>query len=97
MGQGLTNVMSIKSLLNLSLPHRGTRPDALLTLIEGFFGGGGWEMQLNASDSEALWTAQIHPEHYGDLVVRVAGLSARFIDLAPLEQQELIERAEAYA
>ena len=31
----------------------------------------------------------------GDLVVRVAGFSTRFVDLARVEQEELIARAEA--
>jgi pyruvate-formate lyase len=55
------------------------------------------ELQLNVFDTQALRTAQIHPERYGNLVVRVAGPSARFFGLSPVKQQVLIERAWAYA
>jgi pyruvate-formate lyase len=34
------------------------------------------------------------PQQYPDLIVRIAGLNARFIDLSPLEQDEIITRAE---
>lgn len=55
------------------------------------------ELQLNVLDKQALRAAQIYPERHGDVVVRVAGPSARFFRLSPVEQQVLIERAWAYA
>ena len=33
-------------------------------------------------------------ERYPDLLVRITGFNARFVDLAPVEQDELIQRAE---
>jgi len=81
--------------LNLTLPRSGTTPDTLRPLIETFFGAGGQELQINCFDAATLHDARKHPERYGGLVVRVAGLSARFIDLSAVEQQELIDRAEA--
>jgi len=83
--------------LNVTLPKRNATPDALLALIEGFFGQGGQELQINCFDAATLRAARENPERYSDLVVRFAGFSARFIDLSPAEQQELIERAEAAA
>jgi len=83
--------------LNLTLSPPAAKPEVLLALIETFFGAGGQELQINVLDAAALRAAQREPERYGDLVVRVAGLSARFIDLAPVEQEELIERAAAAA
>ena len=44
-----------------------------------------------------LRAARDNPERYGDLVVRFAGLSSRFVDLSPVEQEELIQRAELAA
>ena len=81
--------------LNLTFPRRSAAPDALRALIEGFFAQGGQELQINCFDAATLREAQAHPERHGDLVVRFAGLSARFVDLSPVEQQELIDRAEA--
>ncbi|MHB1354447.1 MAG: pyruvate formate lyase family protein [Anaerolineae bacterium] len=81
--------------LNLTLPARGTSADDVLALIEAFFGRGGQELQVSCLDVATLREAQQQPERHGDLLVRIAGFSARFVDLAPLEQQEIISRAEA--
>ncbi|MBM3499864.1 MAG: hypothetical protein FJX74_14480, partial [Armatimonadetes bacterium] len=81
--------------LNLTLPPGAASPDVLLSLIETFFGAGGQELQVSVLDAETLRAAQREPERHGDLVVRVAGFSGRFVDLSPTEQDELIQRAEA--
>jgi formate C-acetyltransferase len=81
--------------LNLTLSPETTTPGAWLSLIEGFFGGGGQELQVNCFDVATLRSAQREPECHGDLVVRVAGFSTRFVDLSRAEQEELIARAEA--
>jgi formate C-acetyltransferase len=81
--------------LNLTLAPSVAKPDVLLPLIEAFFGAGGQELQVGVLNAETLRAAQREPERYGDLVVRVAGFSGRFVDLSPIEQDELIERADA--
>ena len=81
--------------LNITLPKSGARPEVLLPLIEGFFKRGGQELQINCFDVEILRDAQRNPEKYRDLIVRVAGFCARFVDLSRAEQEELIARAEA--
>jgi len=83
--------------LNLTLPKSSATPDTLLPMIETFFSNGGQELQINCFDTATLRAAQENPESYGDLIVRVAGFSARFVDLSTAEQQELIERAEVMA
>jgi len=83
--------------LNLTLTRANAPVEVVLALIEAFFADGGQELQLAVLDAEALRQARVHPERFGDLVVRFAGFSARFIDMSPAEQQELIERAEAAA
>jgi formate C-acetyltransferase len=85
--------------LNLTLPAGPwEEPEMrrnLLSMVEAFFAQGGQELQIAALDPDTLRDAQEHPEHHGDLIVRVAGFNARFVDLAPVEQEELIQRAEA--
>jgi formate C-acetyltransferase len=41
-----------------------------------------------------LSQAQIHPEEYRDLIVRVAGFSAFFVHLDREVQDEIIKRTE---
>ena len=51
----------------------------------------------NVVSNETLKDAQKHPENYGDLLVRVAGYSAYFVDLRPDVQQAIIDRTELSA
>ena len=50
-------------------------------------------MDIAIYDVEELKRARAHPEHYGNLIVRVWGFSARFIDLCEEMQDHIIERA----
>ena len=43
-------------------------------------------------DSGALEDAMVHPEKYPDLIVRVSGFSAVFVNLRKETQQELLSR-----
>lgn len=81
--------------LNLTLPKSDARPEVLLALVEAFFSQGGQELQINCLDADMLREAQRNPEKYQNLVVRVAGFCARFVDLSPEQQEEMIARAEA--
>ena len=58
---------------------------------------GGYHVQFNVVSNETLKDAQKHPENYGDLLVRVAGYSAYFVDLRPDVQQAIIDRTELSA
>lgn len=51
-------------------------------------------VQFNTTDTETLRAAQKDPEKYGDVLVRVAGYSARFIDLSTYIQNSIIVRTE---
>lgn len=79
--------------LNLTLQMQPSR-ELLKHLIEPFFAAEGQELQINALDEATLLDAQQHPDHYPDLLVRVAGFSARFIDLSAEQQAEIIKRAQ---
>lgn len=59
-----------------------------------FFDLGGQQLQINVVSSETLKDAQQHPEKYGDLLVRISGYSARFVDLSLATQDEIIARTE---
>jgi formate C-acetyltransferase len=53
-----------------------------------------WHLQFNIINRDTLVAAQKDPEKYRDLLVRVAGYSAYFVDLTPQLQNEIIERTE---
>lgn len=53
-----------------------------------------WHVQFNILNRETLLAAQKDPEKYRDLVVRIAGYSAYFVDLSPAQQAEIIARTE---
>jgi formate C-acetyltransferase len=66
----------------------------LSSLIKTYFGLGGKHVQFNVISKDTLVDAQRHPEDYRDLVVRVAGYSAYFVQLTRAVQDEIIERTE---
>lgn len=51
-------------------------------------------IQFNVVNKETLLDAQKHPENYKDLVVRVAGYSAMFVELSKSIQDDIINRSE---
>jgi formate C-acetyltransferase len=79
---------------NLSLVGAQGKPEVLGALIDAFIASGGQELQVAVLDPAKLREAQAHPEGFGDLVVRIAGLNARFVELSRREQDEVIKRAE---
>jgi pyruvate-formate lyase len=68
--------------------------NALVQLIQTFFEEGGYHIQFNVVSTDKLRDAQKRPEKYRDLVVRVAGYSAFFVDLDPAVQEDIIQRTE---
>lgn len=76
-----------------TLKNNGDRAK-LAALIETYFAMGGKHIQFNIVDKETLEDAQAAPERHGDLIVRVAGYSAFFIELTENIQAELISRTE---
>ncbi len=51
-------------------------------------------IQFNVVDKATLLDAQAHPENHRDLVVRVAGYSAMFVELSASIQNDIINRTE---
>jgi pyruvate formate-lyase/glycerol dehydratase family glycyl radical enzyme len=71
-----------------------SRRQAFGALVESYFDMGGMEIQFNVISRETLLAAQRSPKDYRDLLVRVSGFSAYFIDLEPVLQDEIIARTE---
>ena len=66
----------------------------LVNVMQSYFEQGGMELQLNIISGDTLRDAQKHPENYRDLVVRVAGFSAYFVEVFKESQDDLIHRTE---
>ena len=61
-------------------------------LLTSYFKAGGLQHQPNVLDVEELKKAQLEPEKYKDLIVRLWGVSAHFVDLPKELQDEMIAR-----
>ena len=66
----------------------------MAALLRTYFDIGGLQVQTSLADTEELRDAQIHPEAYRDLMVRITGYSAVFIDMCEQAQNEIIRRQE---
>jgi len=66
----------------------------LSALIRGYFELGGMHLQVNLVSRETLLDAQQNPQKYPDLMVRVSGYSAYFVDLTKEVQDEIMARTE---
>lgn len=66
--------------------------ERLKDVILSFCDLGGQIMTITSSNVEDLKDAQIHPENHKNLRVRMGGLSAYFISMAPAQQNNIIKR-----
>lgn len=85
-------------LLNMKFHPTALKSDAdlkkLAALIKVYFKNGGKHVQFNVVDSLTLRDAMEKPKEHRDLIVRVAGYSAYFVQLSKEMQQEVINRTE---
>lgn len=66
----------------------------LANLMKIYLASGGKHVQFNVVNAETLIEAQKEPKNHRDLVVRVAGYSAYFVELSKNTQEEIIDRTE---
>jgi len=66
----------------------------LSSALAAYFEMGGLQTQISAVDADELRDAQIHPESHRDLLVRVTGYSAVFVDMSKDGQNDIINREE---
>ena len=90
----VSNGSAFNQKLNPTFLRGGKGPETLTGLVNGYFQLGGMQLQWNLVDREMLLAAQEHPEDHRDLIVRVSGYSALFIDLERVVQDDIIARME---
>jgi formate C-acetyltransferase len=66
----------------------------LVSLTQAYMENGGMHVQYNIVDTETMRRAQQTPEEYKDLVVRIGGFSAYFVQLTKSMQDDVIMRNE---
>jgi formate C-acetyltransferase len=71
-----------------------TGRDNLIGLMDVYFRNHGMQSQFSIVGRDMLLDAQQHPEQYKDLLVRIAGYSAYFVELSTELQNDLIGRTE---
>ena len=89
------------ALFNLRFDPKGVEGEkglqSIAAVIKTYFKHGGEHIQINVVDDETLKDAQIHPENYRGLMVRVAGYMAYFTELDKDAQDTIIYRTPHYA
>lgn len=103
--QGLTALLNSMAKLDTSI-HAGGNQNIKLSvefftqnsfstvksIISTFFDMGGQQINLSVVNQQDLEEAMINPEKYENLVVRVGGFSARFVNLEPDVQKDILSR-----
>lgn len=88
----------IGTLLNLKLSPALIKSENdkknLISLLKSEGDMGGYHVQFNVVSTDTLRKAQKCPENYSDLLVRIAGYSAYFVDLRKDAQESIIARTE---
>ena len=65
---------------------------SFIALAKTYFAAGGQQYTVTVVSPEDLVDAKVHPENHRDLIVRVGGYSAYFVDLNADLQDNVIER-----
>jgi formate C-acetyltransferase len=68
--------------------------DKLVLFTNAFMAAGGTHIQYNITDTQELKEAKVKPQEHKDLIVRIGGFSAYFVQLSPEIQEDVITRSE---
>lgn len=90
--QRAARLLNVKLSPQVVAGEEGTRK--LASFIRAWCDQKHWHLQFNIVNRSTLVAAQKAPEKYRNLLVRVAGYSAYFVDLSPALQNEIISRTE---
>ena len=68
------------------------RQTVIVPVLKSYFGRGGTQAMINVVGREDLENARKEPEKYSNLIVRVGGFSARYVELAEDVQLDILNR-----
>lgn len=83
--------------LHVSAVRGENGTDVLLATLDAFLEAGGQTVHYNVLDTATLRDAQLHPENYPSLQVRMCGWNVLFTQLSRQSQDEFIRRSEMLA
>ena len=78
--------------LRISRELYNAAPEKIGTMLDSYFERGGVQLMITVVGKDELEEAMKTPEAYKDLIVRIGGLSARYVDLPKDVQQEIYDR-----
>lgn len=88
------------TLMNLKFPQEAVAGvegrDNLVNFIDEYLAKQAMHVQFNIMSAATMRAAQKKPEDYKDMLVRVAGYSAYFVELGKPLQKDLIQRTELH-
>lgn len=68
--------------------------EKIARFVKAYIDMGGHQLQLNAVNTEKLLDAKAHPERHRQLVVRIWGWSAYFVELDEQYQNHVLSRQQ---
>ena len=90
----ISNGSALNIKLSPSFLESEERKNAFMYFMKSFIDLKAMHVQFNTVDTKTLIDAQINPEDYWDLIVRVSGYCAYFNDLGRPVQDDIIQRAQ---
>ncbi|HSE18677.1 MAG TPA: formate C-acetyltransferase [Pyrinomonadaceae bacterium] len=72
--------------------NREDRVTNLRGILDAFFSGTGYHMNVNVLNRDMLFDAMEHPEKYPSLTIRVSGYAVNFVRLSREQQMDVINR-----
>ncbi len=87
-------VSALNQKFSRSVVETDEEVEKLVAYTNTFMKAGGTHIQYNIVNSEELKEAKVRPEEYQDLIVRVGGFSAYFVQLSEGIQDDVIGRSE---
>ena len=64
----------------------------LTGLLDGYFDGSGYHVNINVLNRDTLIDAMEHPEEYPQLTIRVSGYAVNFVRLTREQQEDVLHR-----
>ena len=91
--QALDGISLTSTLVPSVLGKTPAEQVATLTgLLDGYFDGSGYHVNINVLNRDTLLDAMEHPEKYPQLTIRVSGYAVNFVRLTREQQEDVLHR-----